>query len=268
MDRGILPPIGSTSLGHIYTSSSDIVYQLRERRGNIALLEKVEGFLGSEILDILGDEPRGILSRTIASPNMEFLRFCELSSRFELSPLVLEYPDKFVAKNRDKYHLCKLYFYKSLKKKYPILSTTRKIVNFNCAEGKKFTEIKTTWGADIIDFHHHLIEECFPNLSSIEIINFSQWFNKTRYKTHHYYLYFLSLFICHGVLFENYLEHDKEEAIFIRDKLLPSFIEVERIFGVKPLIFPLVPDMQASDSYWHGYTRDVYDYLSLSLSLS
>jgi hypothetical protein len=240
----------------IYTPLLQIKRELSERRKNKALVKKVKDFFGDQFLGEIEDAPRAILSRTIATPNMELDLFLKLANKVRLSPLILEYPDKFVAKNVDKYHLCKLFFFRENSNGVATLANTLKIVNFNEEEGKVFGNIKTVWGEKIVDVHHKLLYIDKPALAG-KVVDFSQWFSETRYLSKYYYLYYLSLFVCHGVLFENFLAADKEESRFFQEKFLPSFKEVENIFGIKPLIYQLLPLENTKNIYWHSYPESL-----------
>lgn len=67
-----------------------------------------------------------------------------------------------------------------------------------------------------------------------------------------FYTYYLSLFICHGILFENFSIRGDEEKL-TSDVVIPAVKELERIFGVKPLIVPLLPIEDENDPYWSYY---------------
>jgi len=250
-------------LSDIYTSFSEIRYELLKRRANKKLLLKVKEFFGSNIFDKLGEGPHAVLSRSIATANTEMMHYLDLCRSANLSPLILEYPDKFVAKNPDKYHLCKLFFIRRLEGRNPIVVDTSNIINFNKEEGRSFKEIQTIWGENIVDFHHRILLGEIPHLSD-KIVDFSEWFSKTRTLSRYYYLYYLALFVCNGVLFENFLCDDREEATFIREKLLPSYKAVEKIFGVRPLIYRLLPYRYATRRRWYSYPEALKDYVKSS----
>lgn len=240
----------------IYTPFSQIKFELEKRRKDKDLMKKVEIFFGSNMPNFMGKYPHAVLSRSIATPNVELSYFLELSKELALDPLILEFPDKLVAKNLSKYYLCKLFFFRKNKKGNSIVVDTKNIINFNKDEGKELGKITTIYGDKLIDMHHKILLSKFPELKN-KFIDFSDWFSKTRYISKYYYLYFLSLFVCHGVLFENFLFEDKEEANFIKDKFLPSFKQIESLFGVKPLIYPLLPFKQATNTYWHSYPEEL-----------
>ena len=114
------------------------------------------------------------------------------------------------------------------------------------------SEVKTTTGLKLTDFHHQLLNWFYPE-NDYRPTNFSHWFDSTKEKTKYYYLYFFSLFIRNGILFENYLQGDEEEHKFFLEKVYPSFRELKRIFGVQPLICPLLPlDVERQVS-WSTY---------------
>jgi len=245
---------------HIYTQFPQIKEEVERRWNDQNLKKRVEEFFGSNMLDVFSSRPRAVLSRSIGTPNKELGYFLDLAKELGLEPLILEYPDKFVAKNLDKYHLCRMFFTKVSKKGVMTPVATLKIIDFNEDEGKNLRDIKTTWGENIIEFHHKLLHSHYPEVEN-KILDFSEWFNKTRYISNHYYLYFLALFIRNGVLFDNFLIEDKEEGMFINSKFLPSLEEAERIFGMKPLIFPLLPFENEQFTQWLSYPEQVKNML-------
>ena len=241
----------------IYTSLSDIELELSRRRQDKDLVAKVESFLGEYLLSELKSSPKAVISRTIANPNKEFKYFLALTKEIRLEPLCFEYHDKFVARNPDKYHLARMYFAKTRKDGTQFLSSVR-VVDFNKYEGDNFKSIVTLNGVNIVDFHHSLLFADHPFMKD-NIVDITEWFNKTRTLTPNYYLYFLALFICHGVLFDNYLLENKGEFDFFMEKILPSMHEIKRIFGVNPLIYPLLPIKYEKAKDWMAYEWKLKD---------
>jgi hypothetical protein len=240
----------------IYTSFAELEHELTRRQADKGLEEKIAHHFGDNFLKVIEDGPRAVLSRTIATPNAELFYFLDLAKDLNIPPLILEYPDKFVAKNPDKYHLGRLFFYKKSYnlKSYP--TSTVRIVDFNNHEGKKFADIPTLWDENIIEFHHQILFDVLPELRD-KVVDFSDWFKSSKESSDYYYFAFLSLFVRNGILFENFLVDDKEEEAFIRDKFLPSFYEVEKVFGVKPLIFPLLPFDGEKHPHWLSYHESI-----------
>lgn len=235
----------------IYTPLSEIQRELPRRRNDQRLMKNVADFLGRYLLQELTTEPKAVLSRTIISPNTEFRYFLDIAQEAGLRPLGLEYHDTFVARNPDKYHLARLYFAHTRKNGTRFLSSMR-VVDFHAYEGKNVTDIQTIHGASLIAFHHHLLMAAYPDMHK-NIVDISQWFQTTRHASPFYYVYFLALFVCHGVLCDNFLLGDKGEADFFSEKVYPSFQEIQKMFGVKPLIYPLLPIENEKDRQWMAY---------------
>ncbi|MFA5888847.1 MAG: hypothetical protein WCW47_00325 [Candidatus Paceibacterota bacterium] len=240
----------------IYTNFSDLEKEINRRWNDKELRKKVEDFFGPKMLHLMIDKPHAVLSRSVGTPNLELKYFLDLVKEIKLDPLILEYNDKFVAISKDKYHLGRLFFFRILNGNKIIPVDTLNVVDFNKDEGKCFNLINTVWGENFIDFHHRLVLEESPELKD-KMFDFSDWFNETRVLSKYYYFYYLSLFVCHGVLFENFLVGDKQELNFIEEKLLPSFREVERVFGVKPLIYPFLPFENEKSSVWLSYPESM-----------
>lgn len=246
---------------YIYTNYSDLDEELKQRKKNIKLKKAVEKFWGNnKLTEIVSNEPRAVLSRAIFTPNLEFEYFIDVIKDFNLKPLLLEYQGKFVAKNLEKYHLCRMFFREKAGKHGTLLMNSKNIVDFNITEGKDFSSIHTHWEENVVDFHHRLLEFKYPGMTK-NIVNFTEWFNKTRYLTEHYYFYFFSLFLYHGVLFENFLIDDKEESIFLKDHVFSSFEAVHEYFGVKPLIFSLLPIENEKFRTWFSYSPSVKSFI-------
>ena len=241
----------SSIINEVYTRLSDIDEELAKRRKNKKLVKSVEDFLGDYLLPEFKFEARSVISRPIITPNREFRYFMDLNAQMSLKPLGLEYHDKFVAKNPDKYHLARLYFAKEREDRSQFTSSV-KIVDFNKYEGKNFKDVRTLNGDSLIDFHHSILIDEFPGMKG-NLLDITSWFESARNVPGFYYMYFLSLFMCHGVLFDNYLLEDKGEQDFFIQKIYPSFLEVKRIFGVKPLIFPLLPIEYEKGTHWMCY---------------
>lgn len=230
--------------------------EIEKRRHDQNLKSQVESFFGDLLLDQFKDRPRAVFSRSITTPNFELQHFLKLVDIIKIEPLFLEYPSKFVAKNFEKYHLCRLKF--KSKESLKNNNCALKIVNFNKTEGHQFSQIKTNHDKNLVNFHHQLLNLKYPGLTK-EILDITDWFNDTRYKTKFYYLYFLALFVCHGVLFDNFLWDDRYEAEFVSSKVLPSFNKIKELFGVTPLIVPLLPLESEKNEEWHWYDEDYYD---------
>lgn len=241
----------------LYTKFFDAISEVRARWEDTELKRKVEEFLGGDIPDVLRSGPKVVLVRYVASPNIEFRYFCDIAKLSGLGSVYFEYTeDKFVAKNPSKYYLCRLYSSNGS-------GRVLKIVDFNKNEGKRFREITTIGGKNLVDFHHGLLDIVMAksNFQKPIVHDFSQWFLNHRNKDGLYYLHYLALFVCHGVLFENFL-HDNKESDFTINTVVPAFKKIEEIFGVKPLIFPLQPLKSEEEKNWYEYKESLLERVS------
>lgn len=246
-------------LDEIYTPLEVAKEEIWRRWNDKELKGKVEDFLKGDIPEIFKESPRAALSRHVLSPNFELLNFLESVKEIGLKPAGLEYlEDKFVTKNEDKYYLGKLFFYEGIGKKGGRKTSSLKVLDFDLCDGKKFSDIRTIWKEDLISLHHKLVH---PFVSDENIVDMSNNYRRNGMQASGYYRYILSLFICHGVLFENFLLSDVYKDL-TEKILLPSYKEVFDIFGVKPLIVRLVPEESEEDIYWRYYPELMKDKVS------
>lgn len=247
-------------VSRLYTPLSVAKEEIRRRWNDKALRKKVEEFLGGDVPEAFlnNDEPIAVLVRYIASPNFELGYFLDIAKTIDLHPVLIEYSDdKFVAKNSSKYHLGNLFFERNVNRKsFDTDCYNRKIVDFNKFEGKHFNSITTVTNEPFVNFHHRILFKMFPEIKG-KVSDFSDWFNRTRFiSKEYYYLYYLALFVCHGILFENFLLN-KEEADFTKKKVIPSLFKIEEMFGVKPLIVPLQSFESETQKTWCWYPKSI-----------
>lgn len=244
-----------TSPLEVYTPIVEILAELEKRKNNRLLAQKVKEFWG-EIPNFLKSENarHAFFSRPIITPNTELKYLLDIIPLFGLSPFFLEYPSKFVLRNQDKRSLAELCFIKDFDKNPRAKRECLRIVDFKKWEGKNLTDVETIWGENLRSFHRTLLFDEVPEVVN-NIVDFSEWFNIARQENGFYYLKFLSLFIRNGVLFENFLGNDADENSFFQEKVAPSFKKATEIFGVKPLIFPLLPIRDEKNAVWLAYSQ-------------
>lgn len=245
------------STDEIYTPIREAMIELSRRRNDPILQEKIKEFFGKNSFHPLADNPKAVLSRPVATPNFELSNFILQAEMVGLDPLIVEYPGKLTAKNKDKYHLCMMYTRNGRSKNGIHIVKKTKIVDISVHEGDEIKDTKTiSHGASLIDFHHKLLNHEYPHLMD-SVVDFTEWFSSTRNTPDSYYLYYLSLFITNGILFENFFFNDAEEDKFIYEKLMPSFKKVEELFGCKPLIVPLLPLENERSHSWLYYPESI-----------
>lgn len=242
----------------IYTSLQVALSEIEERRRNPVLLEKIRKFFGdSPPPKEFGDSPRIVLVRYVMSPTFEYSYFLNMSKGLRFKPLFLEFSDdKFVAKNPEKYSLCKMSFYTHKASGEKRVTSNTKVVNFNKDEGKPLSEIVTKNGEKLVDFHHRLLKESGGYIPGT-LVDFSTWFRKsTQLSKEYYYLYYLALFLVNGILCENFLLN-KTESSFTKGKVVPAFDKLTKMFGVRPLIVHLAPRDTSEDPFWEYYDERI-----------
>jgi len=243
-------------ISEIYTPLSVAKEEIWRRWNDKELKKKVEDFLGEKKPTFFKDAPKAYLVRQITSPDIEFFLFLDLIKMIELEPLFVEFcNDKFASSNSNKYYRCNLYFYNGQGKKYGNKIVSKKIIDFDKYDGKKFEEIKTKWQEPLINFHHKLIEKEYPHYLN-NIVDVSNWIEDNGKKASEFYIKYLAWFICHGVLFENFMVND-EEILFTKNIVLPSIKKLENKFNVKPLIIPIIPIEDEEDTYWRCYPEKI-----------
>jgi hypothetical protein len=244
----------------LYSSLEEAVAELSLRRSDKEFCNFVDNlFIKRDIPDPLQNmPPRAVFARYIASPTLEFEAFYSLAVKSGLSPLMLEFAsDKLVARNWEKFCLCKMSFVKREQMTGQKIAVNN-LINFNLDEGKALKDIQTKSGESLVDFHHQLMQK-FLNGAPLEIYDFSEWFIPNRGSERwSYYLRYISLFICHGILFENFLM-DRKEIEFTTQVVMPAFKTITDVTGRKPLIVRALPSESENEPYWCYYDKQIKD---------
>lgn len=232
----------------MYTTLSEAKTEVWKRWNDKELRKKVEEYLG-EIPGPFRRQPRVAISRNIITPNQELLYFLDLAGHTNLKPIGMEgIEDKFCTKNYDKVSLGKLSFLKNKKAgRHSSESNHVNIIDMANSDGKRLCDIKTLWGEDLVDFHRKMLESYGINM---EIFDDFKWFKHVSGKSEilEYYKKFFAFFICYGILFDNFIVKRNEKK-FTDEIVTKSFSEIESIFGVKPLVVPLLP--RDDDDHWY-----------------
>jgi hypothetical protein len=241
------------TLASTYTPHEEARVEILRRREDLDLRRRVEEFLGGPPPG-RPDEPGAFLCRTVQTPNREFFRFMELARSLGLPPHAQEYlDDRFCSMNADKLGAVRMTFHRGVNKRNEAMFRRRVIVEGSAWDGAPYRNLRTKWGENLVHFHHGLLQTFFAGLT---LINESAWYRARGLNPGEFYPAHYARFLCHGVLLETYVETPRE-APFIRDVVLPAFSRVISLFGVKPLIVPLLPPESAADPSWTWYGREV-----------
>jgi hypothetical protein len=233
----------------MYTSIEEAKEEVWKRWNDAGLRQRVLEYVG-ELPEGLGREPWAVMVRHIVTPNFEFLRFTERVKKTGLKPCCQEYTsDKFCTWNPDKLLLGKITFFHGKGKGNGDKITPHRIIDFQTEDGQSFRDIRTAWGESFITFHHKLV---FAKKPEIEKFDISAWYRKMGSKPEFFYHRLIALFVCHGILFENFLV-EGDEGRFTREIAWPAIQKITDHFGIKPLIVRLLPEESEASPYWCRY---------------
>ena len=239
----------------VYTPLKEAVVELEKRRKDKKLEAKINDLLKGDIPEPLKEKSKIVMFRQLVSPNYEIRRFVNVADAWEVDILFWEYHnDKFTSNNELKHALGKMPFYTGMGKDGRARITNFNIIDFNTSNGKKISEVKTLWGQSLIDFHHKFFRNRYSDVNH-HFFDASKWFKEHGAGAAGYYTNFLSLFIRHAILFENFLL-DSREISFTKDIFLPAFINIYRITGLKPIIVALEPTHIEGDKFWVCYPNE------------
>ena len=250
----------------IYTPLSEALIELKKRKEDKTLSEKINNILDFNIPEPLRNNlNNAVMFRQVATPNYEMRSFIDICSIFELNPIFFEYgDDKFTSNNSYKHSLGQLRLHKNIPNKNgENIEEKVTIVDFNKYNGKKLKEVSTQNNQSLINFHHKLFNHYNYHFNDNIFFEASDWFKKNGGKAIDYYTNFLLLFIYHGVLFENFLLGENEGE-FTKNVLIPAFIKVSKLTGLKPLIIPIPPmDLDVEeDFHWHSHDIKIKSFIS------
>ncbi|MCX6786614.1 MAG: hypothetical protein NTU85_02250 [Candidatus Kaiserbacteria bacterium] len=254
------------AFSNLYTEPRIALWELNQRRKDNALKKAVRENLGSSAENFLKkfNQPRAVLFRQVATPTHEIIRFLKIANKMNLKPLILEYhDDKFVsAENRFKRSLGKMPIYQYTGSDGREMVEYETICNFNTSTGKKFKNIICLNGEKLIPFHHRLFRTLTGLNPKTYTVDGSDWFSSAGKKAELYYEQFLSFFIRDGILFENFMPF-RSEGAFTKTIISPAFENLEKKYGVKPLIVRLAPEKEEMRQFWDAYPKKIKKHLKI-----
>lgn len=238
---------------YVYCSSmEEAMAELERRRNDKDLQKKVEEYFKDVgIPEEFQGDPKLVMFRQLATPNIEVSRFLIIADGVEMKPLFLEYyHDKFTSNNEWKKYLGKLAFYEGVGKKGGEKISYKTIIDFCKYDGEVISDVETLWGEKLVDFHHSLFDINYSHLNKDLFFDASRWLKDCGGNPREYYYYFLSLFISNGILFENFLLNREDEYFFSKEIFLPIFIKLCKHFDCKPIIVQLSPTVIETAEFW------------------
>lgn len=232
----------------MYTSIDEAKEEVWKRWNDTDLRQSVLEYVG-ELPEGFDREPWAVLARHLGTPNFEFCSFVKMARKAELKPLCFEYiGDKICSKNPDKFFLGKTIFCHDSKENGSGV-TSHHIIDFCTEDGKLFNKVKTRWGEGIVSFHHGILASALPG---ILLTDNTAWLKSMGKRPELFYHRLIALFVCHGIMFENFLD-EGNEGKFTREIVRPAIRRVTEHFGLKPLIVRLRPEESEAEPYWCWY---------------
>ncbi len=256
-----IPPDASDLVSNHFDALAELD---RRRQQDPSVQLRIEKFLRGDIPEYFKNGPILYLARHINTPNFETIRFMYLMKHLGMNAVVShDSRGKFAPHNHIKRALGKLHVCTRLSQENGSLHEHYQnftIIDFNSAAGKPFSDITTVWGEGLIDFHTRLFTEL--GLDHVESPDDAAWIDR-HHRTNllEHYKELLSLFVVHGIFFENYNMEDKQERLFVQRILRPACEWVEKEFGYKPLIVPIFPTTLESCQFWISYPKKVGEIL-------
>lgn len=241
-------------VSEMYTPLSVAKEEIWRRWNDKKLRKKVEDFLRGDLPEFFKREPKCSFFRFVTTPNFEFKLVYDLAKLVNLDLVFLEFlDDKFCTRNYDKLCLGKMVF---SREKNSASRYMRNIIDIEESDNKPFRDIKTLWGEKFVEFHRRIFSKRYGAIDTFDVSKFK----KNGESAYEVYLKVFSLFICNGVLFENYIEKDNHyEKKFTENVVLPTITKIKSIFGVKPLIIPLLPIREEESQEWMWYPSQIED---------
>ncbi len=263
MDKS-LPTVQTYSdTSKFFTPLPEAVAEIERRRKDSELRRKVEAYLHGDIPEhFTYSKPIFYLSRHIATPNYEALRFIEITEEYNLPRVIgIDSQDTFISKNELKRALGKMPVTKGTARSGDEIIENFTVIDFAKYDGCSFDQIVTHFGKPLSEFHNTLLREIYPD--KVLVRDESSWISR-----HHrgdllpQYKHMLALLCVHGIMFESY---PPEESTLVQNILEPAFLEVERIIGVKPLIVELIGNELEKVRNWNGYPSVLYPVIKNAL---
>lgn len=246
----------------VYTPLSDALRLLDERQKDKELVSKIEKLLNGDIPEILKNKKCGVQFRQIATPNNDAKYFKKIAEGFGLTPVYLEYhSDKFSSNNYFKRSLGQLQIQGPVNKKDEYRVQKLGVIDFNKHNGKVLKDAVTHWQEPLIHFHRRLFYASDAGNSINTFYDMSNWVKKHGATPEKYYIDFLYLFTCFGILFENF-PIEGEDAEFTKNVILPSIDKIIKETNIKPLIVPVGPMDMENDNYWTLYNEEIKNFIN------
>lgn len=173
----------------------------------------------------------------VATCRYEDIFFVEYAARLGLTPVWMEYTKSVLSSESSfKRSLLHPVFYVKHGKHDGMVTEKRKLGPIEINKTRPLDTIILDSGLSLVAYHHELHRSL--NLPHETIIDLSKFYHQFDYVSRQYYIGFLSFFLAHAVLFDDY--HGGEDAkaaeCLTKEIFTPAYDELTNLFGISPLI--------------------------------
>jgi len=252
-----------------YTDLTDARAVLESRQDLIPEVERYWREEGWRVPDFPHVGRAGYLCRNIATFRYEDAVFLLLCRAAGLEPCWLEYvTDKYSSQSSVKHsYLRYLRCCGRGRNGGPKVEKVSPVRRLGWLDGHRLCDITLDDGTPLVEHHHAIFDRFAPPDRRCDI---SDWLSAIG-RARDYYVASVSLFVAHGVLFEDYHggeSGDKLDA-FTTDVFEPAFDRVFERFGVRPIIvrMPWFTEMKyyPADLDWRGHGIIPDEYLRMGV---
>jgi hypothetical protein len=244
-----------------YTPLPLAITQLEQRCRDPVLRSRVEEYLHGDIPAHFRNVPVLYLARHVATPNQETLLFLERCKRHQYPAVIgQDHNDVFVSHNSLKRSLGKLPILRGLDRNGAEVIEYVTVLDFNISQGRKLRELQTFAGTPLTEFHIGLFQEL--KIDSLRVADETAWIDRhQRGQVAEHYKRHLALFLAHGILFEYFLPSIPAERQFLSRVFAPAFEFINDMFGVRPLVVPLVEPGAEAERNWEAYPPTLAEFV-------
>lgn len=226
----------------MYTSLDQAVKELKLRRQDPTIVSRVKDLLGGLLPAGLPTEPPACILRQVASCRYEDVAFAELAESAGLTPFWPTYlADRYTTVNPDKvnYVRVRLKISDSHNAKFKVVCDMGALDHEKPELGQVKTKYQNGDGQPLLlpDLHLQMRKIALPDYAA-NFFDVSDWYKAQILRSGQYYTSIFALFICYGVMFEDY--HDGPNAAslqaFVKRRVEPAFNFVSQEIGLRPLL--------------------------------
>ena len=222
-----------------YHELADVAEELKRREKLRCVIDKYFSQLGFGYPPLpTSIQNMAIMARHIATFRYEDAAFTILARRAGLHPVWLEYTgDKMVSCSRVKMSLLTPFFCNGRGRNMGLRLRKERLAHIDMWNGEKIWKIQTKQGMSLLSYHHAHLERMMPGATRADITEWLEQIGNAK----NYYSIYLTIFIAHGVLFEDYHGGESGNRLdrFTIDVFEPAWQSVVQRFGIKPLIVRL-----------------------------